>query len=63
MKLDEDAAHWKYQLTDSERDFLSKIFAFFAMSDGIVIENLAQRFCREVQLPEARCFYSFQIAM
>ena len=37
--------------------------AFFAASDGIVVENLAQRFCRDCQLPEARCFYGFQIAM
>ena len=39
------------------------ILAFFAASDGIVTENLAERFCREVQIPEARCFYSFQIAI
>ena len=37
--------------------------AFFAASDGIVNENLAQNFCTEVQIPEARCFYGFQIAM
>ena len=37
--------------------------AFFAASDGIVSENLSQQFCTEVQIPEARCFYGFQIAM
>ena len=39
------------------------VLAFFAGADGIVMENLAYRFCQEVQLPEARCFYGFQIAM
>ena len=39
------------------------MLAFFAASDGIVVENLASRFCTEVQVPEARCFYGFQIAM
>jgi ribonucleotide reductase beta subunit family protein with ferritin-like domain len=39
------------------------VLAFFAASDGIVLENLAERFLKEVQLPEARCFYGFQIAM
>lgn len=39
------------------------MLAFFAASDGIVLENLAQQFCSEVQIPEARCFYGFQIAM
>lgn len=37
--------------------------AFFAASDGIVLENIAENFCTEIQLPEARCFYGFQIAM
>ena len=39
------------------------VLAFFASSDGIVMENLAHRFCREVQATEARCFYGFQITM
>ena len=39
------------------------MLAFFAASDGIVMENLVQKFCSEVQIPEARCFYGFQIAM
>lgn len=43
--------------------FLSNVLAFFAASDGIVNENLAVNFMREVQLPEVRCFYGFQIMM
>jgi ribonucleotide reductase beta subunit family protein with ferritin-like domain len=39
------------------------VLAFFAGADGIVVENLAERFCREVTVPEARCFYGFQMAM
>ena len=39
------------------------ILAFFAASDGIVVDNLAQRFCAEVQIPEARCFYGLQMMM
>ena len=50
-------------MNDDERGFLSMILAFFASSDGIVVDNLAQQFCEEVQLPEARCFYGFQMAM
>ena len=42
---------------------MKHVLAFFAASDGIVLENLAEKFCSEVQLPEARCFYGFQIAM
>lgn len=51
------------RLSDNERHFVQQILAFFAASDGIVNENLAQNFATEVQLPEARCFYGFQIAM
>lgn len=50
-------------LTPDERHFLLHVIAFFAASDGIVNENLAQNFCAEVQVPEARCFYGFQIAI
>lgn len=50
-------------LKDSERHFISHVLAFFAASDGIVNENLVERFSQEVQVPEARCFYGFQIAM
>ena len=62
IDLSSDQSDWA-SLTDGERFFVSRILAFFASSDGIVAENLAQRFCREVQLPEARCFYGFQMAM
>ena len=57
-----DQADWE-KLTDEEKYFVSHILAFFAASDGIVNENLVERFASEVQLPEARCFYGFQIAM
>ena len=50
-------------LTDSEKHFIKHVLAFFAASDGIVLENLSNRFLSEVQIPEARCFYGFQIAM
>ncbi|TFK81784.1 putative ribonucleoside-diphosphate reductase small chain B [Polyporus arcularius HHB13444] len=62
-KIHVDVDHWESRLTADERTFLSTILAFFAASDGIVVENLAQRFCAEVQLAEARCFYGFQIMM
>ena len=58
-----DAVDWSSQLDEDERSFLSTILAFFAASDGIVAENLAQQFFCEVQIPEARCFYGFQIMM
>ena len=51
--------HWE-KLSDNERHFIKHVLAFFAASDGIVVENLAQRFTAEVQVPEARCFYGFQ---
>ena len=50
-------------LTDNERHFIEHVLAFFAASDGIVNENLVERFCNEVQLLEAKFFYGFQIAM
>lgn len=49
------------KLTANERHFVSHVLAFFAASDGIVNENLATRFMGEVQSPEARCFYGFQV--
>lgn len=52
-----------YELTSDEQHFVSMILAFFAASDGIVLENLACRFMNDVQLAEARAFYGFQIAM
>merc|ERR1711870_182127 len=50
-------------LSDAERYFVKHVLAFFAASDGIVLENLAGQFSTEVQLPEARAFYGFQMAM
>ncbi len=57
-----DLQDWE-RLNDDERHFIKHVLAFFAASDGIVNENLAVNFMREVQLPEARCFYGFQIMM
>ena len=54
---------FRENLTDNERHFISHVLAFFAASDGIVNENLAENFMQEVQVPEARCFYGFQIAI
>ncbi|EME29383.1 ribonucleotide reductase small subunit [Galdieria sulphuraria] len=62
IDLSSDLEDWK-KLNADERHFISHVLAFFASSDGIVLENLAERFCRDVQIPEARCFYGFQIAM
>ena len=62
VDLQDDLAHWR-ALSDDERRFLSHILAFFSASDGIVNENLVQNFCSEIQVPEARAFYGFQIAM
>ena len=63
IDLSRDAPHWNNSLNDDERYFISMILAFFAASDGIVLENLAVRFMTDVQLAEARAFYGFQIAM
>ena len=54
---------WNEKLKDDERYFISHVLAFFAASDGIVNENLVERFMQEIQIPEARCFYGFQIMM
>jgi ribonucleoside-diphosphate reductase beta chain len=62
IDLSGDMQHW-VKLNDGERHFISHVLAFFAASDGIVNENLAVNFMSEVQLPEARCFYGFQIMM
>lgn len=62
IDLTKDLTSWK-SLTDEEQFFIKMIIAFFAASDGIVSENLAQRFMGDVQLSEARAFYGFQIAM
>jgi ribonucleotide reductase beta subunit family protein with ferritin-like domain len=62
IDLAHDKNDWE-TLSSDEKHFISHILAFFAASDGIVNENLCERFASEVQLPEARCFYGFQIAM
>jgi ribonucleoside-diphosphate reductase beta chain len=62
IDLSDDLKHWE-NLNPGEKHFISHILAFFAASDGIVNENLAINFMSEVQLPEARCFYGFQIMM
>jgi ribonucleoside-diphosphate reductase subunit M2 len=62
IDLSKDLNDWNILTTD-ERLFISKILAFFAASDGIVLENLGSRFMNEVQVSEARAFYAFQIAM
>jgi ribonucleoside-diphosphate reductase subunit M2 len=62
IDLSKDMAHWD-TLNADEKHFISMILAFFAASDGIVLENLGTRFMGEVQLSEARAFYGFQIAM
>uniref|UniRef100_A0A7S1YWC7 Uncharacterized protein n=1 Tax=Ditylum brightwellii TaxID=49249 RepID=A0A7S1YWC7_9STRA len=62
IDLATDLKDWK-SLSQNERHFVSHILAFFAASDGIVNENLAANFATEIQSPEARCFYGFQIAV
>lgn len=62
IDLSKDTSDWD-SLHKDEKYFISMILAFFAASDGIVLENLAARFMGEVQLSEARAFYGFQIAM
>src|SRR6056300_929416 len=62
VDLSKDMASWK-TLNDEEKYFIKMVIAFFAGSDGIVLENLGTRFMGEVQLAEARAFYGFQIAM
>ena len=62
IDLSKDLAHFE-KLSEDEKYFISMILAFFAASDGIVLENLGMRFMSEVQLSEARAFYGFQIAM
>lgn len=56
-----DLYDWENKLNDNEKYFIKHVLAFFAASDGIVNENLAVNFMSEVQYPEARCFYGFQI--
>ncbi|EEY20886.1 ribonucleoside-diphosphate reductase small chain [Verticillium alfalfae VaMs.102] len=63
IDLSKDLHDWNNKINDDEKYFISHILAFFAASDGIVNENLVERFSAEVQVPEARCFYGFQIMM
>ena len=62
VDLGADMADWQ-NLREEERHFISHVLAFFAASDGIVNENLVERFCSEVQVTEARCFYGMQITI
>lgn len=63
IDLGADMVDWENKLNDDERHFIKHVLAFFAASDGIVNENLAENFLREVQYPEARSFYGFQVMM
>lgn len=63
IDLSTDIQDWTNRLNDDERYYVKNVLAFFASSDGIVNENLATKFMKEVQIPEARCFYGFQIAI
>ena len=62
INLANDARDWE-KLNPKEKHFIKNILAFFAGSDGIVLENLGKRFINEIEIPEARCFYAFQMAM
>lgn len=63
IELNQDLTDWKEKLNDDERHFIKHVLAFFAASDGIVNENLAEHFVNEVQYTEAKFFYGFQIMM
>jgi ribonucleoside-diphosphate reductase beta chain len=63
IDLSPDMSDWSNKLNEDEKHFIKHVLAFFAASDGIVNENLAINFMNEVQYPEARCFYGFQIMM
>jgi ribonucleoside-diphosphate reductase beta chain len=63
IDFQQDLHDWEHKLTDDERYFIKHVLAFFAASDGIVNENLAENFVSEVQYTEAKFFYGFQIAM
>lgn len=63
VDLGKDLHDWEHKLNKDERYFISHVLAFFAASDGIVNENLVERFSGEVGIPEAKCFYGFQIMM
>ena len=63
IDLSPDLIDWENKLNDDERHFIKHVLAFFAASDGIVNENLAEHFLSEVQYTEAKFFYGFQVAM
>jgi ribonucleoside-diphosphate reductase beta chain len=63
IDLSQDMVDWNTKLNDDERHFIKHVLAFFAASDGIVNENLAQNMVTSVVYPEARCYYGFQIMM
>ena len=63
LDLSQDRVDWEEKLTDDERFFIKHVLAFFAASDGIVNENLAENFVKEVQYNEAKFFYGFKIMM
>jgi ribonucleoside-diphosphate reductase beta chain len=63
IELSPDLVDWDEKLNDNEKHYIKNVLAFFAASDGIVNENLAENFVKEVQYPEAKFFYGFQIAM
>nr|ABL66780.1 At5g40942 [Arabidopsis thaliana] len=63
VDLSQDNRDWENSLTNDERHFIKHVLAFFAASDGIVLENLSTRFMSDVQISEARAFYGFQIAI
>lgn len=63
IDLAQDLTDWDEKLNDDEKHYIKNVLAFFAASDGIVNENLAENFVKEVQYPEAKFFYGFQIAM
>jgi len=62
IDLAQDLTDWE-SLNENEQHFIKHVLAFFAASDGIVNENLVLNFMKDVQLPEARCFYGFQVAI
>jgi ribonucleoside-diphosphate reductase beta chain len=63
IDLSQDLVDWENKLNDDERHFIKHVLAFFAASDGIVNENLAENFLSEVQYTEAKFFYGFQVMM
>lgn len=63
IDLSADMRDWNSKLTENEKNFICNILSFFANADSIVNENLALNFTQEVQIPEARCFYGFQMAI